>query len=338
MLLVVNRNSAESAAVAAYYAGRRAIPPSNVCRIATTAEEEVPREVYEKEIAPAVAACLGRARLAERVLYIATTLGVPLKIRGSSGAMGDAASVDSELATLYQQLHGKTVPREGPIRNPFFGAVGRPFAHPEFPIYLVTRLAAYSVGEARSMIDRSLRAANRGRVVLDLSADDDAPGNNWLRDAAIRLPADRVVFDASPTVVEGVGDVIGYASWGSNDSRRRSRSPRFGWLPGAIATAYVSTDGRTFRRPPENWKPGSWRDRSTFFAGSPQSLAADLLHEGATGASGHVYEPYLRFTPRPDLLFPAYLSGRNLAESFYLSIPALSWQNIVIGDPLCRLR
>ena len=70
---------------------------------------------------------------------------------------------------------------------------------------------------------------------------------------------------------------------------------------------------------------------------SPQTLSADYIHEGATGASGHVYEPYLTMTPRPDLLLPAYYRGRNLAESYYLSIPRLSWQNIVIGDPLCSL-
>jgi uncharacterized protein (TIGR03790 family) len=68
-----------------------------------------------------------------------------------------------------------------------------------------------------------------------------------------------------------------------------------------------------------------------------QSLAADYLQEGATGASGHVYEPYLQATPRPNYLFPAYYAGRTLAESFYLSIPWLSWQNIVLGDPLCAL-
>lgn len=71
---------------------------------------------------------------------------------------------------------------------------------------------------------------------------------------------------------------------------------------------------------------------------SPQSLTADLIHEGATGASGHVFEPYLTRTPRPDYLFPAYLGGRNLAQSYYLSIPLLSWMNIVVGDPLCSLR
>src|SRR5204863_243570 len=38
---------------------------------------------------------------------------------------------------------------------------------------------------------------------------------------------------------------------------------------------------------------------------------------------------------RPQILFPAYLSGFNLAESFYLAMPFLSWQDIVVGDPLC---
>ena len=35
------------------------------------------------------------------------------------------------------------------------------------------------------------------------------------------------------------------------------------------------------------------------------------------------------------MLFPAYLAGFNLIESFYLAIPHLSWQTIVVGDPLC---
>ena len=38
---------------------------------------------------------------------------------------------------------------------------------------------------------------------------------------------------------------------------------------------------------------------------------------------------------RPQILFPAYLSGFNLIEAFYLAIPHLSWQTVVIGDPLC---
>jgi uncharacterized protein (TIGR03790 family) len=131
--------------------------------------------------------------------------------------------------------------------------------------------------------------------------------------------------------------VIGYGSWGSNDPRRRRRRLGFEWLPGANATEYVSTDGRTFQRPPDSWMFTTWKDTENYFAGSPQGLTADYIHEGATGAAGHVYEPFLHFTPRPNYLFPAYYSGRNLAESYYISIPALSWMNIVVGDPLCRI-
>ncbi len=104
-----------------------------------------------------------------------------------------------------------------------------------------------------------------------------------------------------------------------------------------MATDFVSANGRTFERPPEDWTLGTWDDSKTWFKGAPQSLTADYIAEGASAATGHVAEPYLGLTPRPDFFLPAYYSGRNLAESFYLSIPALSWQNIVIGDPLMSL-
>jgi Tfp pilus assembly protein PilF len=61
----------------------------------------------------------------------------------------------------------------------------------------------------------------------------------------------------------------------------------------------------------------------------------DLVREGITGVSANVAEPLLDAIVRPQILFPAYLSGFNLAESFYLATPYLSWQGIVIGDPLC---
>jgi uncharacterized protein (TIGR03790 family) len=102
-------------------------------------------------------------------------------------------------------------------------------------------------------------------------------------------------------------------------------------------TEYVSTNARTFRRPPAAWRLGSWKDQETWFAGSPQTLIGDYIDEGVTGVAGHIDEPFLHMTPRPNLLFSAWLKGRNLAEAFYVSIPGLSWQNIVIGDPLCSL-
>jgi uncharacterized protein (TIGR03790 family) len=111
----------------------------------------------------------------------------------------------------------------------------------------------------------------------------------------------------------------------------------FQWLAGSLATEYVSSNGRTFVEPPKDWEIGAWDDPADYLAGSPQTLTADYLEEGATAVTGHVYEPYLGLTPRPQILLPAWHAGRTLAEAFYLSIPGLSWMNIVVGDPLCRL-
>ena len=187
------------------------------------------------------------------------------------------------------------------------------------------------------MIDRSLAARNRGRFVIDLQSADDDAGNDWLRNAATLLPGARVTLEETNRVVYDQKDVIGYASWGSNDHRRTRRWLGFQWLPGAIATEFVSTNMRTLKRPPDNWTYTTWQDHEHLWADSPQGLSADLIHEGATGASGNVYEPFLVGCARPDYVLPAYFEGRNLAESFYLGIAFLSWQGVVLGDPLCTL-
>jgi len=329
---VVNDSSLLSRHIGEYYGRKRSIPLGNICHLKIAADEEVSPETYVQGIEAPIAAFLSKNNLRESILYIVTTLGVPLRITGPVGGLNTTtAAVDSELALLYSKMRGVKYKTEGGVRNPFFGKKDAPFRHPDFPIYLVTRLAGYDFDDVKGIIDRSLQAVNRGKFVIDLNADNNEVGNDWLRAAARLLPADRVVFESSKEVVYDQRDVIGYAAWGSNDTNRTRRFLGFRWAPGAIATEFVSTNGRTFERPPDAW------NFSIRFKESSQSLTADYIHEGATGATGHVYEPFLGFTPHPDLLLPAYFSGRNLAESYYLSILALSWQNIVVGDPLCRL-
>jgi uncharacterized protein (TIGR03790 family) len=340
VLLVVNDASNQSRDIGQYYASRRGVAPRNICHIRTGVDEDIARAQYDREIAGAIGACLTRNQLTEKVLYIVTTGGVPLRIPGTvaEGMETDAAAVDSELTLLYSDLkQGKPHPVAGPALNPFFGRREAKFAHPDFPIYLVTRLAAYDLEGVKAIIDRSLHAANQGKFVIDMKSPGPQEGDSWLRQAANLLPKDRVIFDDSIRVIYDQTGVIGYAGWGSNDTHRHRRFLGFHWLPGAIATEFVSTNGRTFQRPPDNWNISDWGSKQLWFAGAPQTLTADYLLEGATAATGHVYEPYLSLTPHPEYLLPAYYSGRNLAESYYMSIRALSWQNIVIGDPLCSL-
>jgi uncharacterized protein (TIGR03790 family) len=333
--VVVNRGERVSEEIAEYYVHRRKIPSANVCRIRAPRTEQITRREYEAWVEPGVMNCLKKGDLKERIDYIVTTKGVPLRITGT-----DSAAVDSELTLLYDKLNGKEHPLEGKAPNPFFGQPSAAFDKSRFGIYLVTRLTGYSVEDVKGLIDRAQQARNRGIVVIDGTNRQHQMGERALAGAARILPGDRVLYENQPAPTYDVRGVIGYASWGSNDKQRLAegrRDPGFEWLPGAIATEYVSTDARTFEEPPESWRPDSWDVRSAYWRGSPQSMTADFIRQGATGASGHVDEPKLDATPQPDLLFPAYLQGRTLAESFYLSIRYLSWMNVIVGDPLCTL-
>jgi uncharacterized protein (TIGR03790 family) len=339
VLLVINKNDAVSRQIGDYYRPRRSVPVKNVCYLNSTNDEEINWKTYEEQVERPVGECLTKGGLTEKVLYIVTTMGVPLKVDGPGVAMlTDRCSVDSELALLYGKLKGQSFRRTGGLTNPLYGRRDAHFQHPAFPIYLVTRLAGYDVADVKAMIDRSLAARNRGKFVIDLQSAKNEPGNDWLRTAAMLLPESRVVLEETTRVLYNQKEVIGYASWGSNDSARTERWLHFGWLPGAIAAEFVSTSARTFQRPPDAWKPTGWGDKEHYFGGSPQGLVADLIHEGATGASGNTYEPYLTMCARPDYLLPAYYLGRNLAESYYIALPALSWMGVVVGDPLCTLK
>jgi uncharacterized protein (TIGR03790 family) len=344
VLVVVNKRSAISREIGSYYIQKRGVPLVNLVTLSTKAEEDADRAQFNREIEGPIGDFLKSRGLTEKILYIVLTSGVPLRIKGKGeGLRSETASVDSELTLLYARLRGTSVPLAGPAPNPFFRQRDAPFRHPWFPLYLVTRLDGYDMRDMKALVDRALRApgaASRpGRFVIDLKAREYDEGNQWLRNAALLLPKDRLVLDETAKVIENIGGVIAYAGWGSNDTDRKHRFLRFEWLPGAIATEFVSTDGRTFRRPPDAWEiRGSWDDPKQFFAGSPQSLTADYIHEGASGASGQVDEPFLQFCPRPEFVLPAYASGRNLAESFYMGIPGLSWMNVVVGDPLMRLK
>lgn len=338
MLLVVNRNSPASREIADYYRPRRSVPVANVCVIDAPTEETIYWPAYIARVETPIADCLKKGKLEEKILYIVLTMGVPLRIDGRGGTLqtSEHSSVDSDLTLLYAKLKGQQFAREGALPNPYFAKRDMPFRHPIVPIYLVTRLAAYDIADVKGMIDRSLAARNRGKFVLD-AGPGNGEGNNWLRSAAMLLPEDRIVFDDTPKVLSDEQDVIGYASWGSNDAGRKRRWTGFHWLPGAIATEFVSTNARTLKRPPDTWNITTFQDREHFWADSPQGLSADYIHEGVTGVSGNVFEPYLTGCVRPEYVLPAYAQGRNLAESFYMALPFLSWQGVVFGDPLCSL-
>jgi uncharacterized protein (TIGR03790 family) len=344
VLLVVNDASSTGDTIAKHYVERRPVPGANVCRISTTLEETIERAPYVQQIENPIWRCIARQAAQDRILYILLTKGVPIRIGGTGGRAGTVSSVDSELTLLYRRHTGTPASVAGFIPNPYFAgnapvASVVPFTHERQDVYLVTRLDGYTVQDALALIDRAVAPVRDGRFILDERSAWTDNGNAWLRQAAERLRsagfADRVLLEESSKVTTGESRVLGYYSWGSNDPAIRIRHFQMQFLPGALAAMFVSSDGRTFKEPPPAWTPGDSSNPAGSFGGSPQSLAADFIRDGATGTAGHVAEPYLDATIRPDILFPVYVSGLNLAEAFYAAMPYLSWQTIVVGDPLC---
>ena len=84
VLVVVNKRSAVSQHIGQYYVHKREIPLANVCSIDTPEKEVISRDVYNREIEGPIGGCLEKNGLTESVLYIVTTLGVPLRVESTT--------------------------------------------------------------------------------------------------------------------------------------------------------------------------------------------------------------------------------------------------------------
>ncbi|HEX5431565.1 MAG TPA: TIGR03790 family protein, partial [Bryobacteraceae bacterium] len=88
VLVIVNNDSSLSRTIGEYYALRRGIPKRNICGIRAGKDQDISRAVYDSKIAAPIARCLQKNGLVQKILYIVTTAGVPLRIPGTDGAGG----------------------------------------------------------------------------------------------------------------------------------------------------------------------------------------------------------------------------------------------------------
>ena len=328
--LVINDNSTASRTVGEYYAAKRNVPAANILRISASEDEEIDRASYNSTIEWPIRARISQQGLQDRILYIVLTKGVPLRIKGTPGRFGTLSSVDSELALLYRRMTGEQVSPVGAFDNPYFLGTAeiptaRTFTHRDQDLFLVTRLDGYSVEDVIALIDRASAPAADGDIVLATERPPRvAAVSDWMAATSARIAQQgtksRVRMD---TMVPPGTDrpVLGYFA---SSSQLNTTDPRtMVFAPGSLASRFADADARTFREPTAQRRTAS------------DLLIGDFIRAGATGAAGFVGDPTGGSIVRPDILFPAYLAGFNLAEAFYLSMPHLSRRAVVIGDPLC---
>lgn len=321
VLVVINSASSASQEIGAYYRFKREIPKENVVFISVSQTENVDQSEFENGILTPIRTAIKKSK--NRIDYIVTTSGVPLRIGDNNGY-----SVDAFLASMNLPIKPIKELTNDEIRqsvNPYYQAK-EPFQSDKYNMYLVTRLTGYSTEDAKKLVDTSLAAKkSNGPFFFDMATNRTTGGyltmNNLLKSANEKLKAKGLDSQLDETVefILPPRPLMGYCSWGSNDGAfNLDTYKNIKFQPGSICETYVSTSGRTF-----NPTTGG------------QSLIADLIKNGVTGIKGYVSEPYTFALAEPDILFERYVSGFNLAESFYMASKVTKWKDIVVGDPLC---
>lgn len=330
LLLVCNIDSEEGIELAEYYARKRKVPPSNIVQIKCPPLEETSMARFKEDILEPIKTAIEGSK--ERIDYIVLTKGIPFRIDSWWGY-----SVDGQIAGMNLRVepmpNDKAPTEDGMIRckNPYYDAK-KPFNSKDYGIYLVTRLDAFSLTDAKRLVERSVKAQpEKGLFFFDQA--ENRTNNPEMPESAgwhqVRMEAavakllqknKEVRIDKTAPFLNPGKPMMGYVSWGSNDGKFDLKTYRgLKFLSGSICETYVSTSARTFIPSEEG-----------------QSLIGDLIANGVTGVKGYVSEPWTSALCRVDILMDRYTDGYNLAESFYASSPLVLWKDVVIGDPLCR--
>jgi len=366
VLIVVNANWPPSVAIGEYYRKARAVPESNVLALsygprranfASSEFETIDRATFEASIRDPVAAFLESRGLKDKIRIIVLAKGLPLHVSGAvtpplATYLRDStdASVDAELAILFSGKDGSA--GVAGMINPYFDSdqafAAFRVAQPQAVLrYLVARLDGYAQeldpktglpADVKALIDRAQARGPAGTFLIDEDAAKTgalSSGNRIFLGptaAILRNLGREVRHDVTKEFVSNAKDIAGYASWGSNDLANPG-PPYYGkikgalfpgsFVPRAIAVDLVSTNARTFA-PPRLETYG-------------QSLIADLVHIGVSGAAGYVAEPVLSGCARPYILFRRYVEGVPAGEAYYRSTPYLGWVNVYVGDPLMTI-
>lgn len=362
VVIIANRRLPESVGLARYYAERRGIPFRNICLLDLPVRERVSRAEYDQQLRKPLLAFLRKralivqqkddggdssgSRKAQRAAgewitrernfrYLVSIYGVPLAVQDNRDASllprrkrdyhsRDGAAVDSELCLLLMPRYDLG----GAVNSPVFNHLYYPDGDNASLFIAATRLDAPDPDTVRRMIDDSIAVEETGLLGIccfDQRATVEkgyALGDYWLEESAERWAREgyEVIRELTAAVwdedvpLEKVGVYFG---WYTQNASGPFIRPDFRFSRGAIAVHIHSSSAVTLRSGRKYW-------------------AGPLLAQGAAATIGAVDEPYLPAMPWLHILSDRLCRGYCFADAAYMSLPLLSWQITVVGDPLYR--
>ena len=352
VLVLANSDDPGSVKIARHYAEVRGVPAANVLTLKMPLTETITwREFIATIWQPlldvlvpgkwidatpmTLTDSIGRQKFApyqHRIAALVVCRGVPLRIahdpelfsevlpftrRGEFRTNAGAVDAELSLLALPNYVINAFVP------NPLFQNE-HPAAAELAQVVKVARLDGPTVTDANSLVDRAVAAERTGllgRAYVDIANRDDI-GDPWLDATAkqlVELGFDTTVDRESATMppTARMDAPVLYFGWYSGSVDGPFTLPGFRFPPGAIALHIHSFSASTLRLPNSGW-------------------TGPFVARGVTATVGNVYEPYLQFTHQPHLMLRALAHGATLADAAYFSLSVLSWQAILVGDPLYR--
>ncbi|MBI9092420.1 MAG: TIGR03790 family protein [Desulfobacterium sp.] len=338
LLVIANKNASGSLELARYYMEQRQIPKDNLLTVRITDGEVCTREAYLKKVAAPVRQYLESER-GKKIRCLVTMYGLPLKIsppkplgeeKGAHKKENDKwAALDSELTLVKRRAY----PLAFWLANPFY----YPLRNAELPIKksdvtMVCRLDGPNAETVKRVINDSIQAEKDGLVGIAYfdarwpEPDDDKKLAGYaLNDKLIHRAARSVrECQVAEVVLDDTGrlfqpgdcpDAALYCGWYS----LANYVDAFTWSRGAVGFHVASSECTTLKKKGSN----VWCKR--------------MLEKGIAATVGPVGEPYVQSFPNPEIFFKLLCDGYlTLVESYYVSLPFVSWKMVLVGDPLYR--
>ena len=189
----------------------------------TPTGETINRNQFNEFFAYPFLEMLGNRSNVSDMNYLVSNKGIPLKVSGGN----DKASFDQEFSLLGGSYNSSIAGDFWGTHSygPLAGGEFESFSRQKHGFYLVTRLTGYTVDTALQLIEKANNSlGQRGTTVLDLATNRNGSGYKFWNDDLYAANTtltetynQTVIFDEETGFVTNISNVMGYASWGSND-------------------------------------------------------------------------------------------------------------------------
>lgn len=352
VVVVANMNQSESVKLALHYLEQRKIPEKNLILLEAPESEIITWSQFIESIYNPLIDTLieqgwiealtsglfdshGRRRFAvtkHNISYLVICRGIPLKIKNDNERLANESMrhLTAEFKTNHSSLEAELSLLAVP-QHPITGWVPNPLFKRDRPTYLenqlvikVSRLDGPDLNSAMALVDNAIQAESSGlagQAYIDRGRKHEI-GDRWLKKIEEKISSMGYVLNVERSKKTFQSNAqfdepALYFGWYANRVNGPFLKSDFHFPPGAIAVHIHSYSAETLRNPNKNW-------------------CAPLIAKGVTATLGNVYESYLEFTHHLDDFFEALSRDWTLGDAAYYALPTLSWQAVLIGDPLYR--